>query len=292
MKFATKSGFCVSAALSIAAALVAVVVNPSKVDAEGRVASNCADLVEFKDPENLLGLQFKYPRSWKAQRRPDKDSLVKISGKTASGTEAEIVVSAVDAPKGLSAQQFSKILDEAFYSKLTGVKKTVFGDVLVGKSARLKGYSQTITFAANGYISGQEYLIIPGKGKIISFVLGAQPWELEPAQAVWKNCLATIDGPSTLFEPVSEREAIALQPRAAEFLRSSGLVSCPLPVVRKPAPKTSLDEKIKAVLPRKEEERFLEIPWQSDLLAARARAQELGKPLFIWIMDGNVLGAT
>ncbi len=292
MKIATKSGFFVSAALSIAAVLVAVAVNPSKVDAEGRVASNCAELVEFIDPENSLGLQFKYPRSWKAQRRPDKDSLVKISGKTASGTEAEIVVSAVDAPKGLTAQQYSKILDQAVYAKLSGVKKKVYGDVLVGKGARLKGYSQTVTFAANGYIGGQEYLILPARGKIISFLLSAQPWELEQAQSVWKNCLTTIEGPSTLFEPVSEREALALQPRTAEYLRSAGLVSCFRPLVRKPPANSSLEDKIRAVLPRKEEERFLEIPWQSDLLAARARAQELGKPLFIWIMDGNVLGTT
>lgn len=291
MRITSKSSLSASLVALSAAAFVAFVVNTSKVEAEGKVAYNCTDLVEFNDP---IGLRFKYPRSWKAQVHPDKDNLVKITGKTASGTDAEIVVSVVDAPLALTAQQFSKILDETFYSKLTGVKKTIIGDVLVGKCSRLKGYSQAVIFATNGYVSGQEYLILPAKGKIISFVLGAQPWELESAQAVWKNCLTTIDVTRALCEPVSPQDALALQPRTAEFLRSSGLVSCALPVVRvrKPVAKDSLNEKIRAVLPRREEERFLEIPWQSDLLAARARAQELGKPLFIWIMDGNVLGAT
>jgi hypothetical protein len=53
-----------------------------------------------------------------------------------------------------------------------------------------------------------------------------------------------------------------------------------------------LDRKIRAVLPRPEEERWLKVPWELNLMKARLESQEAGKPLLVWIMDGNVLGCT
>jgi hypothetical protein len=47
-----------------------------------------------------------------------------------------------------------------------------------------------------------------------------------------------------------------------------------------------------AVAPRGESERWMEIPWQSDLLAARQQAAREGKPLLMWVMDGHPLGCT
>jgi hypothetical protein len=51
-----------------------------------------------------------------------------------------------------------------------------------------------------------------------------------------------------------------------------------------------LDEKIAPLLPKPEEERWLKIPWRADFAAARAEANRGGKPLFLWLMDGNPLG--
>jgi len=39
-------------------------------------------------------------------------------------------------------------------------------------------------------------------------------------------------------------------------------------------------------------ERWAEIPWETDLSAARARAARDGKPLLMWVMDGHPLGCT
>jgi hypothetical protein len=47
-----------------------------------------------------------------------------------------------------------------------------------------------------------------------------------------------------------------------------------------------------AVTPRGEGERWTEIPWQSDLQAARQKAAQEGKPLLMWVMDGHPLGCT
>ena len=47
-----------------------------------------------------------------------------------------------------------------------------------------------------------------------------------------------------------------------------------------------------AVAPRGESERWMEIPWQTDLQAARKLAAQEKKPLLMWVMDGHPLGCT
>src|SRR5258705_13900599 len=47
-----------------------------------------------------------------------------------------------------------------------------------------------------------------------------------------------------------------------------------------------------AVAPSGGAERWMEIAWQTNLSAARKKAQDEGKPLLMWIMDGHPLGCT
>ena len=54
----------------------------------------------------------------------------------------------------------------------------------------------------------------------------------------------------------------------------------------------SLDRKVASVLPKPDEERWLQIPWRLNVMQARADAQASGKPLFLWIMNGHPLGCT
>lgn len=60
----------------------------------------------------------------------------------------------------------------------------------------------------------------------------------------------------------------------------------------KPPETSSLDAGIASVLPRPDEDRWLKIPWMLDFAAARAEANEKGKPIFLWMMDGHPLGCT
>lgn len=62
----------------------------------------------------------------------------------------------------------------------------------------------------------------------------------------------------------------------------------PLAALRAQSP-GALEQKVKSVLPAPEEERWLQIPWRTDLMQARAEAQRASKPLFMWIMDGHPL---
>jgi hypothetical protein len=84
---------------------------------------------------------------------------------------------------------------------------------------------------------------------------------------------------------------------------SSGQTGTPLPETCSPsqapaaieaadAPDATLDQRIASVLPMPAEERFLSIPWRTNLMAARAEAQSAGKPIFLWIMVGNPQGCT
>jgi hypothetical protein len=54
----------------------------------------------------------------------------------------------------------------------------------------------------------------------------------------------------------------------------------------------SLDAKISSVLPSREEDRWLTIPWRTNAMQARLEAQNLNRPMFLWIMNGNPMGCT
>ena len=53
-----------------------------------------------------------------------------------------------------------------------------------------------------------------------------------------------------------------------------------------------LEAKVRSVLPTREEENWMRIPWQGNLMQARVDSQSRGMPMLIWVMDGNVLGCT
>ncbi len=55
-------------------------------------------------------------------------------------------------------------------------------------------------------------------------------------------------------------------------------------------PLPDLAQEIARLVPAPGEDRFLAIPWRTDLLEARDEAERTGKPLFMWVMDGHPLG--
>ena len=58
------------------------------------------------------------------------------------------------------------------------------------------------------------------------------------------------------------------------------------------APLTPFRDLLTYVLPRPEEVRWTEIPWQTDIWEARRVALQQHKPIFAWMMNGSVLGCT
>ncbi len=46
------------------------------------------------------------------------------------------------------------------------------------------------------------------------------------------------------------------------------------------------------IVPSGDELAWQKIPWMIDLLAARREAARVGKPIFLWEMDGHPLGCT
>jgi hypothetical protein len=51
-------------------------------------------------------------------------------------------------------------------------------------------------------------------------------------------------------------------------------------------------ESLSAVIPKENEEAWMKIPWKTNIAKARVEAQLQGKPIFLWIMNGNPLGCT
>ncbi|MGB0775305.1 MAG: hypothetical protein ACPG32_04745 [Akkermansiaceae bacterium] len=49
---------------------------------------------------------------------------------------------------------------------------------------------------------------------------------------------------------------------------------------------------IKEILPTKAESAWAEIPWRTNLWEARKESAKVGKPIYLWEMDGHPLGCT
>jgi hypothetical protein len=54
----------------------------------------------------------------------------------------------------------------------------------------------------------------------------------------------------------------------------------------------NIESKIASVVPTAEEDKWLQIPWHTNLMQARLEAQRLNRPLFLWVMNGNPMGCT
>src|SRR5262249_19616120 len=59
-----------------------------------------------------------------------------------------------------------------------------------------------------------------------------------------------------------------------------------------PPENASIEEKAASVFPRKDEDVWLQTRWRRNLHEARLESQLTGKPLFLWIMNGNPMGCT
>ncbi|MBK9142014.1 MAG: hypothetical protein IPM23_05920 [Candidatus Melainabacteria bacterium] len=232
-------------------------------------------------------MSFRYPDGWKIVPSRDRGTIVKISGETSRDVAGEISVSMVDTGGNLTVPAFEKILHDAMFARLKDLRKTTLEQVLTGRSGRLPAYRQTIKFFSSGMPVCQEYLFLPARGKIFTFVLTSAEWQRPQLNGIWRQTLESIGAPETLIAAGSGEIAGKVKEREYRdsYSRQCVKISCP--------PRSaSLEQKILAVLPRPQEERFLEIPWQSNILQARKIATTQQKPIFLWIMDGNVLGAT
>ena len=90
--------------------------------------------------------------------------------------------------------------------------------------------------------------------------------------------------------PETARVSVLYETRGGHSLRT--LLAAVAVLSALPAAAETLDVKIRSVLPTAAEDRWNSIPWRMNLFQARLDSQAAGKPILIWVMDGNVLGAT
>lgn len=93
--------------------------------------------------------------------------------------------------------------------------------------------------------------------------------------------------PSEVFTHFSREEDPLVRTAVAEEVNKKTDTAPP-----EPAESASLEEKVNSVLPRPEENRWQGIQWRRNLHEARMESQVLGRPLFLWIMNGNPQGCT
>ncbi|HEY9786263.1 MAG TPA: hypothetical protein V6D17_12725 [Candidatus Obscuribacterales bacterium] len=238
------------------------------------------------------GVSFSYPKGWKVEKHPDKDTLVKVSSERAA---CDISLSASDNELNLRLTDWLNIVDRYFLSKLPGFKELSREYVLIGRHKNIPALSRQLKLTYQGYPVRQQQVLIPAEKRIYNFAFTQLLIPQQPNMMAWAQTLSSIELPQQMVSyAVSALPEARTAPRkdAADVAACGNIGSCPLYVTARPNPALPLEQKIEAVLPRKEEERWLQVPWECNLTAARARAQQQHKPLFVWSMDGNVLGAT
>lgn len=55
---------------------------------------------------------------------------------------------------------------------------------------------------------------------------------------------------------------------------------------------SDLTQKVKAIEPTAQEDKWRRIPWRIDLMSARDEAASENKPIFLWLMNGHPMGCT
>jgi hypothetical protein len=237
-------------------------------------------------------IKFTYPKDWKLQRRPDKDTLIKVS----KDNLGEFTISEMDNGIGLPMPAFIGLLDTMFFAKLKDFKEVKREPVVIGKNNDIAGTYRQIKFKYDNFAVTQDQVFVPTKGNKVLCLAFVEPlFRTANPTEPYANILKSFELPPSLAKAspaVAKKEG--KRDAIADLMKCSGGDSnmCPLLVTKRPNPEWTLEEKLQAVLPRAEEERWLQIPWQTNVMAARLQAQQQNKPLFVWIMDGNVLGAT
>jgi hypothetical protein len=83
--------------------------------------------------------------------------------------------------------------------------------------------------------------------------------------------------------------------KSAIHLLSFGLiwlVAAPAASAVEPIRPEQFDKLRALIKPGQGEDRWSQIPWQTDLLQARKLAAAQGRPMLLWEMDGHPLGCT
>ncbi len=78
--------------------------------------------------------------------------------------------------------------------------------------------------------------------------------------------------------------------RTLAFTMVSVVLSCGPVCAFEPIKPAQFDKLHALIKPQADEEKFMQIPWMTDLWAARTKAAAEGKPILLWEMDGHPLG--
>ncbi|MCK6544401.1 hypothetical protein L6R52_00895 [Myxococcota bacterium] len=77
---------------------------------------------------------------------------------------------------------------------------------------------------------------------------------------------------------------------AALAIPTLALPSLVIPSRAHAADPSPLERAIADVLPSADEDRWMSVPWRTDVVAALDEAARVKKPVFFWVMNGNPLG--
>lgn len=90
---------------------------------------------------------FKYPSTFSAVERPDKDTLAKFEGATIDGTHYEMTLSMAPA-HFMAPERFAQFTDQLIFQSLDGYRRVRSENVLIGPAHKIPAHINEIEFGA------------------------------------------------------------------------------------------------------------------------------------------------
>jgi hypothetical protein len=126
-------------------------------------------------PFRFDGMSINHPADWHVQSRPDKDTVVKMTGKN-----MELTIGESPAELNLSIEQLQKLLEDEFLSKVKGYRKLSESNKSYGGGA--SGVKQTFYLESDGKPAFGQAFVFQHANKL--YCMSVMTWGFEPAEAI------------------------------------------------------------------------------------------------------------
>ncbi|MDR3616490.1 MAG: DcrB-related protein [Candidatus Obscuribacterales bacterium] len=137
------------------------------------------------------GLSIAYPFRWQVSEKPDKDTIVKMTGTLSDGVPAEIALKLSDT-KGVSAETLSKFFAEAYLNKLPNYKSISDRDISFGDGWHIEGIDKQISFDTNGTPFRQRYVFFDGPMGVMILTFSAPTKGFDSLQPICDQVIMSI----------------------------------------------------------------------------------------------------
>ncbi len=141
-----------------------------------------------------LGLSVSYPVKWKVEEKPDKDTLVKVSG-TVQESLSGIMTVSTNQRNDLSLATFCKMLEEGHLSKQPGYQKLSEYLMNFGRDHKFVGINRLISLDMGGTKVRQRWVVFPYGADFVCIVFTSTAEQYDKIAPLYNDMLVRLAPP-------------------------------------------------------------------------------------------------